>query len=539
MTVSAARARPRALFPGFAGVALADILANGVAMVIILIVITVSIRNAQEQERLEQAQDVSLLLSRELATSVVMNALPTSPPSVLHDYHRSPLDQNPQHSVMPILELRRDGVRNRYNGRFWPRRELLLQDNSLDRYLQTFDDTQRRNIRVDVYSIRNFYLAMSILKSHQVRTAHWHFLGEAADAGRPLLGGVGDGEGEGGGWRDAEGEADRAPGEGRGERRGRGLRRGQRGGARIPQGVDWVGGETLPDYPGAGRGQPTDPNAAGAGTGTGTGVPGRRTIRFRLPVDGAPPLAGNLPRLASDLQPAQLIAALYRFMGDIQRRTDGGEYGALAAASLSHALAFHLQTPFTDSELRRAGDLLGALRRHWPGPRRGVAVRRINAPGISALRLTADARQAQVWALDHNAAAIADANAAVATDATADVELRMGRWPAIYQGLSVALHHGGLALVAPGQQSPAQWRWRVVALTDPALSDGMIGFVYSRLTAAGHLLIAGEENGVTIGGRPLRTESLTHFLRNERLLLLLYALLVVFILAMLARRFRR
>lgn len=530
MTVSAARARPRALFPGFAGVALADILANGVAMVIILIVITVSIRNAQEQERLEQAQDVSLLLSRELATSVVMNALPTSPPSVLHDYERSPLDQNPQHSVMPILELRRDGVRNRYNGQFWPRRELLLQDNSLDRYLQTFDDQQRRSIRVDVYSIRNFYLAMSILKSHQVRTAHWHFLGEAADAGRPLFGGVGDGEG-GGGWRDADGDQARQPGEGRGERRGRGLRRGQRSGARIPQGVDWVGGETLPDYPGAGRS--TDPNA------TGTGPPGRRTIRFRLPVDGAPPPVGNLPRLPADLQPAQLIAALYRFMGDIQRRTESGEYGALAAANLSRALALHLRTPFTDSELRRAEDLLGALRRHWPGPQRGVAVRRINAPGASALRLAADARQAQIWALDHNAFAVADANAAVATDATADVELRMGRWPAIYQGLSIALHHGGLALVAPGQRSPAEWRWRVVALTDPALSDGMIGFVYSRLTADGGLLIAGEENGVTIGGRPLRTEFLTHFLRNERMLLLLYALLVVFVLAMLARRFRR
>ncbi len=533
MTVSAARARPRALFPGFAGVALADILANGVAMVIILIVITVSIRNAQEQERLEQAQDVSLLLSRELATSVVMNALPTSPPSVLHDYERSPLDQNPQHSVMPILELRRDGVRNRYNGRFWPRRELLLQDNSLDRYLQTFDDQQRRNIRLDVYSIRNFYLAMSILKSHQVRAAHWHFLGEAADAGRPLLGGVGDGEGEGG-WRDAEGE-DARPGEGRGQRRGRGLRRGRPGGARIPQGVDWVGGETLPDYPGAGRDRSADPNASGAGG----GVPGRRTIRFRLPVDGAPPPAGSMPRLPADLQPAQLIAALYRFMGDIQRRADGGEYGALAAANLSRALALHLQTPFSDSELRRAGDLLGALRRPWPGPRRGVAVRRISAPGASALRLTADARQAQVWALDHSAFAAADANAAVATDATADVELRLGRWPAIYQGLSLALHHGGLALVAPGQQSPAEWRWRVVALTDPALSDGMVGFVYSRLTADGHLLIAGEENGVTIGGRPLRTEFLTHFLRNERMLLMLYALLVVFILAMLARRFRR
>jgi len=42
-----------------------------------------------------------------------------------------------------------------------------------------------------------------------------------------------------------------------------------------------------------------------------------------------------------------------------------------------------------------------------------------------------------------------------------------------------------------------------------------------------------------VNGRPLRTERPVQPLRGERLLLALYALLVAFVLAMLARRFRR
>ena len=51
--------------------------------------------------------------------------------------------------------------------------------------------------------------------------------------------------------------------------------------------------------------------------------------------------------------------------------------------------------------------------------------------------------------------------------------------------------------------------------------------------------MAGEENGITVNGQPLRTERPVQPLRGERLLLVLYALLVAFVLAMLARRFRR
>ena len=79
------------MFPAFAGVALADILANSVAIVIIMIVVTLMARYEEEQDKLEQAEDVAVLLSRELASSFVMNALPTSPPAQLHDYVTSPL----------------------------------------------------------------------------------------------------------------------------------------------------------------------------------------------------------------------------------------------------------------------------------------------------------------------------------------------------------------------------------------------------------------------------------------------------------------
>ena len=226
------RPREKALLPGFAGVALADILANGVAMVIILIVITVSIRNARERERLEQVQDLSVLLSRELATSVVMNALPSSPPSVLHDYQRSPLDQNPQHSIMPIVGLHREGVRNRYTGEVWPRRELLLQDNGFDRYLQSFNQDQRRRMRLDVHSIRNFYLAMSILKSHGIRPLHWHFYGEETIEERTALAGGGKSAGE----RFEGEERQRQRRLGRGAADGDNVARGRRGGPRLPAG---------------------------------------------------------------------------------------------------------------------------------------------------------------------------------------------------------------------------------------------------------------------------------------------------------------
>lgn len=504
-----------ALLPGFTGVALADILANGVAMVVILIAITVSVRNAQEQERLEQAQDVSVLLSRELATSVVMNALPTSPPSVLHDYDRSPLDQNPQHSLMPILELRKEGVRNRYNGRLFRRRELLRQDNGLDRYLRSLSLPQRQNLRLDVLSIRNFYIAMSIFKQNGVRPFHWHFLGEAAGGQHPQLAG-------GGGQSLQRGAPPEAPQPG--ERPGLGRRPGA-GDFQLPAGALFGPENDQLAYPNVGP-----PGRRGSGRGR----PGRRTMRFRLPSPES--LNAATPQGASvQVNDAQVLAALYRYMEDIQRRSDAGEYDALARSNLRRALAQFFAEPPSFEEYEHAAALVESLKQTWPGPPDGVAVRRVPTAGASALQLGADARQRRVLIREHRGEAAPPAHG----EDIAAVQLRMGQWPAIYRGLTIPLYHGGLALVAPGQQSPRTWRWRLVALTDSALSDGTIGFVYAALDAAGNLLLAGEENSVTINGLPLRSAYAAWFLRNERMLLLLYGLLVLFMLAMLTRRFRR
>jgi len=512
-----------ALLPGFTGVALADILANGVAMVVILIAITVSVRNAQEQERLEQAQDVSVLLSRELATSVVMNSLPTSPPSVLHDYERSPLDQNPQHSLMPILELRKEGVRNRYNGRLFRRREMLRQDNALDRYLQSLNPLQRQNLRLDVLSIRNFYIAMSIFKQNGVRPFHWHFLGEAAGGQQPQLAG-------GGGESLQRGAPPEAPQPG--ERPGLGRRPGA-GDFQLPAGARFGPENDQLAYPNVGP-----PGQRGSGRGR----PGRRTMRFRLPSPDS--LNAATPRGARlQVNDAQVLAALYRYMEDIQRRSDAGEYDALARSNLSRALAQFFAQPPGFEEYEHAAALVDSLKQPWPGPPDGVAVRRVPTGGASALQLGADARQRRVLIREHQSGeaepGAQNTGAHANTGDAAAVQLRMGQWPAIYQGLTIPLYHGGLALVAPGQQSPREWRWRLVALTDSALSDGTIGFVYAALDAAGNLLLAGEENSVTVNGLPLRSAYAAWFLRNERMLLLLYGLLVLFMLAMLTRRFRR
>jgi len=102
---TAVQSRKGSLLPGFAGIALADILANSVAMIIILIVLTMMIKHEQEQARISEVEDISVLLSRDLATSVVMNGLPTSKPARLHDYVNSPMDANPHPSIMPIIEL--------------------------------------------------------------------------------------------------------------------------------------------------------------------------------------------------------------------------------------------------------------------------------------------------------------------------------------------------------------------------------------------------------------------------------------------------
>ena len=162
--------------PDFAGVALVDILANGVAMLIIVIVITIAARMEREERYAEQADEVATVMSHKFSTSLVLNSLAASPPARLHDYETSPLDQVLDPDLLPILELHSGFVREFYSGTIWNRRNLLEEHGGLGAWLAGFSDEKKARLRVDVYDIPQFYLTMSILREYGIRVFHWHFI---------------------------------------------------------------------------------------------------------------------------------------------------------------------------------------------------------------------------------------------------------------------------------------------------------------------------------------------------------------------------
>ncbi len=163
--------------PDFAGVALVDILANGVAMLIIVIVLSIATRMEREQRHAEQAEEVGTVMSHRFSTSLVLNSLAASPPAQLHDYENSPLDQawgDPE--VLPVLELHRGFVREPYSGAVWPRRLLLSERNPMHAWLSDFSDDRKRRLRIDIYDIDQFYVVMAILRDYGIVGRHWHFV---------------------------------------------------------------------------------------------------------------------------------------------------------------------------------------------------------------------------------------------------------------------------------------------------------------------------------------------------------------------------
>jgi len=175
------------------GVALADILANSVAVLLILILLMVSIKQQQAETQLEQTVDLSVMMARELADSVVLDALPNSRPAYLHDYSSCAIPHDCNPNLYPIIEIH-DEYMAVFNPPIKLNRKQLLQDNNLlDVYLRGLSNDQLNNVRVDIYGIGMFYLAISTLREYGAPLNHWHFLGEKATPARPE---GGDSEGE-------------------------------------------------------------------------------------------------------------------------------------------------------------------------------------------------------------------------------------------------------------------------------------------------------------------------------------------------------
>ncbi len=544
-TTSAVEGAPRrrshasgSLFPPFAGVALADILANSAAIVIIMIVVTLLARREEEEDKLEQAEDVAVLLSRELATSFVMNALPTSAPARLHDYVTYPPDRNPVHADMPIVELHAGYVRDYYTGRVYTRDELLRQDNAFDAYLGRLAFEQLQAVRIDVYSITEFYIAMSILKAHGVQPRHWHFLTEGANRE------VGDGQAVGvlaerlrrdrpefeptDGW----------PGLGSSTRGSRSddVRRG----SALPGDVDLAAvGPGTEAYPmdGLGLGSATDgraggtedaldlpPNAGGResqGSSTRPGVPGGEaqgtsSIRFRT----AEPFAvEGTAELDFDLH--TVLRGLFTFMRTVQGEADAGRRSGLDAFDFGRDILAAAEDSLTEEDERLVGTLARELSEPAEEQNPNLVVVHRKAERLHGQALGVPVNRPLYIAHWLRGPDQGEESGEVETDVT----LRLGLHAAIYRGLRVPLGRDGYLLMPPMAAPDLEPRWRVVTLVSARVDDFVTGFVYAGVDEVGRLRLPVDENAVEIGGVAVESVYPPVALRGERRQILFYGLI--------------
>ena len=158
-------------------VALADILANGVAILMLLIVLSIKIQSDQAREEINQNADITTILSRDMAKTIIYNDLPSSPPAVLHDYHSCLVPHDCNESLYPIIEIHDDFVRLKNENVRISLVEMLKRPNPLDSWLSAHSDLEKFNIRVDIYGVGAYYLALSILSENGINhPRHWHFL---------------------------------------------------------------------------------------------------------------------------------------------------------------------------------------------------------------------------------------------------------------------------------------------------------------------------------------------------------------------------
>lgn len=541
------------LFPPFAGVALADILANSAAIVIIMIVVTLMARREEEEQKLEQAEEVAVLLSRELATSFVMNALPTSAPARLHDYVTYPPDRNPQHAEMPIVELHAGYLRDYYTGRVYTRDELLRHDNAFDAYLGGLAFEQLQAVRIDVYSITEFYIAMSILKAHGVQPRHWHFLAEGSD--RAVRGGDAVGVLAERLRRDrpAFEPTDGWPGLGSSTRGSRSED--SRPGSALPTDVELAAvGRGTEAYPRDGLGRGTAPDGPAGGTeetldlppsGPGDPAPGASTT----PGDPGGQAGGTSSVRFRTAQPATLegqaewdfdlptvLRGLFAFMRSVQADVDGGRPSGLAGFDFVRDVLARAEEPLPDRDERLVGTLVQEMSE--PAEEEN--------PNLVLVHRIAQAWRGQALGVPVNRPLYlvhwlrGPAQGEVSGEVETDVTLRLGLHAAIYRGLRVPLGRDGYVLMPPVAEPDPEPRWRVVTLVSARVDDFVTGFVYAAVDEDGRLRLPVDENAVEIGGVGVESVYPSVSLRGERRQLVFYGLIAaLFAIGVVIRIWRR
>ena len=541
---------------GFGSVALADILANSVVVILLLIVITLKIKEEQIASQRQQSHDINVLLSRQIATSVVMNDLPSSRPALLHDYNSCDIPHDCNPTLYPIIELRPTMVREYNSGIRLTREQLLQETNVLDEFLVQLSPDSKRNIRVDVYGVELFYLAMDILKEHGVTPYHWHFLGENSpdpqgfyegevisqlqrEIDANLSASEGDiaallGEGEAGSEAETsaaeleltssspEGTSLRAPGLWRDSL----LPPPWQQSSAIDEQIqsELLGGENSAEQERIA--QMTAELLGAMQDFQEQNQPS--SFQLRLPMTNPEPTEGG--DSLGELEFQQLLFALLLYL-------DAADSVGLSNVNSQAIMQFALSHPDPSSlpQYARAQQIIANMQARTPT--RALAVQQnsdlaqVQAPMIE---LSVDSPIEQILLREHP---LVPARASIANDVGNQFSLDLRLYPFIDQGESRELGVNSL-VIAPSRERQ-QPGWIPVLLLDAELQNNMLGYVFGELSA-GRLQLASSANNARINNFAIDYKLPTNPERGQLTLLSLYAvLLLALLLGLLLWRHKR
>ncbi len=571
---TAAQSRKGSLLPGFAGIALADILANSVAMIIILIVLTMMIEHEQEEARISEVEDISVLLSRDLATSVVMNGLPTSKPARLHDYVNSPMDANPHPSIMPIIELHSDYIQDYYTKQRFSRDELLQPDNAFDKFLAKMNPIQRSYIRIDIYDIRTFYLTMSIIGDYGPMPRHWHFIGydgnpvEDDNKSEPGAGEViaesdetseDDSEQPGNSEQFRENEGEGGNNENIWEDMPADISLGA-----VTSDENYPFDDLAYDaenadsqseeYSGGGSDEPADEMfdalskmmAESLGRGNqSSNFPS--VMRFRTATPSSAKSSSEKEQEyvylnmsegdenGEELEYANILAALFQFMEKAQRSVGEGNYLMLQNFKFADdiLLPAAMMPTLSDEEINFY-EYLKSVMFPTSGDDKNPLYVEQQTEDNDVTALAVHPNQ-----LLENALLLNNSQQMPFPDLPGDAVVRMhvGLYPAIYKGLKINLDKDSIILLPRKQADPDQYQWRIATIVSPQRDDYLLAFVYAAINRDGSLRFAADQNSVTVA----QTQVMTHYpsvpYRKENEALLFYGFAALLLLFGVLRRF--
>ena len=558
---------PTARIPNFAGIALVDILANGVAVLIIVIVISIAVRAEKEERYTEKVQEIATVMTREFSTSLVLNRLAASSPAQLHDYETAEIDQIWHPEVMPVLEFHRTLVRDPYSGTVWTREQLLEKPNTLDLFLDGINESAQRSIRGDIYDVGTYYLVMSILKDHDLNIWHWHFVG-----GSGGLAGTGS-------------AADCPPGVSFEDcARLEGANLAEMPG--LPELEGWIGGNTndpnqmdedinrswppedgstgepteptnnatvtnpdVPDGSALGQGAPVDrfdPSAMGSfpaarSPSQGAGPPGQsntndsfsqsvenETFSIRLADPDSQNQSGEgIPLELPD--PDQILYAVLIFLIDIQNMLDDDQPPTRLIQDYMMALTNNVERidALSDEDYAIVERLLQSLLTYSGTVDEDTPLEPLEVN----LSTVEDLEYAQIRVVPnrllYDVEVVTDESETDLSSQAAFLRMSLNKYPDVWEGLQVDLHRGAVLLMPESDTPTSELSWRAVAYVSMTLNDIIVGFVYGSIDEYGLLSVEADSNRIYIGAQEITPATEGWFFGVKTWLVTLYVLLAL------------